>query len=244
MINFLLNRVGLQIRRVPRKARLVARATASELAAIDRIFVEFTSRFPPTDPLANLQAWKKYLSEARISLFHNLLHVVRDHGMGLDGQQIADFGSGTGYLLRLIEQQHQPAQLVGFDSFLEANQLAKMMCPSAQLHASLQETATQYDRIFCTEVLEHLTHPAEQIQQLTGRLNPGGCLIATVPDGRTDTSAAKQSRADGTGYWGHIHFWSPESWPLFLNGCVGDNANITTGILACGKNYALIQPVH
>lgn len=60
------------------------------------------------------------------------------------------------------------------------------------------------DIIFCTEVFEHLLEPELVIKNILSTLNPNGYLIITVPDGRKDT------------YEGHINFWSPENWNIFI----------------------------
>jgi 2-polyprenyl-3-methyl-5-hydroxy-6-metoxy-1,4-benzoquinol methylase len=62
----------------------------------------------------------------------------------------------------------------------------------------------KYDFIVCTEVLEHLVNPARAVENMFKALKPHGRLLITVPDGRKDTFA------------GHIHFWSEESFKLFM----------------------------
>ncbi|MEG2336387.1 MAG: hypothetical protein RSC04_01440, partial [Bacteroidales bacterium] len=59
----------------------------------------------------------------------------------------------------------------------------------------------------------------------------GGTLVISVPDGRKDT------------YSGHIQFWSPESWAVFIE----DNmANYPQAKIECGSmeidraNFAII----
>jgi len=72
-------------------------------------------------------------------------------------------------------------------------------------------------------------------------LRPNGRLVLTVPDGRTDTSSARKLREDESGYWGHVHFWSPESWPLFLSQSLGPTAELETGQVSSGENFAVIR---
>lgn len=68
-----------------------------------------------------------------------------------------------------------------------------------------------YDVIICTEVLEHLEYPEEAIENLLRSIKVTGKLIISVPDGRKDS------------FLGHIHFWSPESFRIFINKCLNHN---------------------
>lgn len=158
----------------------------------------------------------------------------------MNGKRIADFGSGTGYLIRLIDQQAEPSKLVGIDSYPKFNELAKKMCPAADYYESLDQINGQFDLIFCTEVLEHLVNPGRQLRALAERLQPAGTLVLTVPNGRTDRTPARAIREDGTGYWGHINFWSPESWHIFLTELFPDDT-VKTGVLPSQPNFAIVQ---
>jgi SAM-dependent methyltransferase len=242
MLNRLLRHFGLQLQRVEDPPPVTFAADTAEQSEIRHILEAFTAAQPPGSPVGNLQEWLRYLSARRISFFHEVLDLLRQRGLSLDGREVADFGSGTGYLLRLIQQNARPAGLTGIDSFREANELARMFCPQARFVDSTDDVSRPLDVLFCTEVLEHLNHPACQLRQLAELLNAGGQLICTVPDGRSDSCPARQPRDDGSGYWGHIHFWSPESWPLFLAETLGPEADIDTGQLPCGKNFAIIRP--
>ena len=54
------------------------------------------------------------------------------------------------------------------------------------------------------------------------------CLI-TVPNGRTDQ------------YEGHINFWSPESWEVFIK-ANSEGLSVSTGVINDKKNnYAIIR---
>src|SRR5262249_22983755 len=85
------------------------------------------------------------------------------------------------------------------------------------------------DVVFCIEVLEHLTHPDKALRRLLTMLNTRGVAILTVPNGRLDT------------FEGHINFWSPESWEVFIrevcNGCV-----VETGLMDDERtNFAVVR---
>ena len=82
--------------------------------------------------------------------------------------------------------------------------------------------------IFCIEVLEHLLHPDIALRNIVNMLSGSGVALITVPNGRIDT------------FDGHINFWSPESWEVFLKQiCSG--YTIKTGLIEDGQNnYAVI----
>lgn len=83
--------------------------------------------------------------------------------------------------------------------------------------------------LFCTEVLEHLLFPDKALKNILKMIANNGTLLVTVPNGRTDT------------YKGHINFWSPESWKVFIEtNCEGFSYDI--GLTKdSGDNYAIIQ---
>lgn len=89
-----------------------------------------------------------------------------------------------------------------------------------------------------------MVDPARQIMEMLAAVCPGGRLVLTVPNGRTDRQAAMGKREDGTAYWGHIHFWSPESWPLYIADVVDGHASFSTDVLDSGQNIAIIRKNH
>jgi hypothetical protein len=77
-------------------------------------------------------------------------------------------------------------------------------------------------------VLEHLLYPGKALLNLVSAIKPGGGLLITVPDGRKDT------------YSGHINFWSPESWQIFIQEGT-EGLKVTTGNISGRNLYALIS---
>lgn len=76
---------------------------------------------------------------------------------------------------------------------------------------------------------------------MAGILRSNGTLIFTVPDGRLNTQSAGKLREDGSSYWGHIHFWSPESWALFLKDQFPVAKHITTGTVNTTKLFGIVE---
>ena len=239
--NRLLAGLDLELVQRSKEPPLLYPPNPAEREEIDRLIREFAARQDPSRKnIANADQWAAYLDDVRLSFFAEVLQLILERGIPLEHQRVADFGSGTGYLLRMIHRQAPHAELVGFDSFAEVNELASMICPAATYDEDFDEGEELFDLLVCTEVLEHLKYPKQRLQQLAGRVRAGGHLVLTVPNGRTDTHPANNAREDGTGYWGHCHYWSPESWPLFLAEAIGGRGQIEAGLLPSGGNFAVI----
>jgi len=137
--------------------------------------------------------------------------------------RVADYGCGPGMLLKQLSELSPRSQFFGYDFASSGISIARNNLPAAEFMERdiYQEFPDRYDLILCTEVLEHLEHPKKALRNLLGQLASGGRLLLTVPDGRMDQ------------YTGHIHFWSPESWKLFLadacNGCKFETGHIAGG---------------
>jgi 2-polyprenyl-3-methyl-5-hydroxy-6-metoxy-1,4-benzoquinol methylase len=151
----------------------------------------------------NKQIW----DSAEYKEFYTLLIdelVQRNHD--LNSKEWADVGCGSGTLLIYLKEKYKPQSIWGFEVAQSALDITAERLPEARLKVyNLYETPSeQFDVIFCTEVLEHLLHPDLAIQNLQKRMRANSTLIITVPNGRVDT-------------WnGHINFWSPESWAVFI----------------------------
>ena len=241
LVNRLLRRAGLQLRRLPPRPTSPP-VDPAEIAEVEQILEAFSATQPSDDFLRDPDNLRSYLSDGRIAFFNELLRTAERLGVTLSGRRIADLGCGPGYLLRLIDQRAEPSFLLGLDSSVETNELARMMCPRATIMDDTIENIDEtFDVIFCTEVLEHLVDPAAALRQMVDCLAPEGALVATVPDGRVDTHAPLAMREDGSAYWGHIHFWSPESWPLFLNASLGEGFRVQTMRMDWDKNLGVIS---
>lgn len=236
---------GYEIIRVDRsryrpRHRLV-NIPAEESKQIDTILLEFSEEMA-NDPDFRLKDLKNYLSEDRVYFFFELMELCKENEIEMDDKSVADIGTGMGYLLRCIKNEYTPESLTGYDTFEAMLPLARKFCEDAIFHPSgLFEVEATYDIVFCTEVIEHLVNPGRAVKKLFAMLNPGGSLIITIPEGRKDTFAAGKKRADGTAYWGHINFWSPENWPVFLHEQLPSSKKIKTGLLNRSKLYGIIK---
>jgi SAM-dependent methyltransferase len=239
--NRLLRPLGLEFRRIT-KAPAYPAPPEDERLALEAILTEFANSLPVDSICADVPALRDYLNNRRITLFHSLIDVAQRAGVDFNGRHIADIGTGTGYLLRVIAHSARPASLAGFDTFDEMLGLARRLCPQARIdQRSLYAVDGTFDLVLCTETLEHLIDPAKALDTLYRHVVPGGALLLTVPDGRHDTLECGELREDGSAYWGHIHFWSPESWRLFLGNCFGGRGDVRCDRLSTGENFAAVH---
>ena len=240
--------MGVEIRRVKPPGPTIAQWTLdpTEAAELDARLLSFARLHPyDCEPWSKPERARTYLTPKRIASYHDLLSTCARQGIAFDGRSVADVGSGTGYLLRLIHAAAPSASLAGFDTYREITELARHLCPAACFHErdlfSLDgQDLGAFDVVICMEVLEHMIDPEEALRQLLRMATPGGQLLLTVPNGRNDTFPPLEPYPNGTGYWGHINFWSPESWRLWLARNLGGRT-LCCGSLATGENYAIVQ---
>lgn len=168
-------------------------------------------------------------SEEHQVFFRKIVELLVERGIDPDHKQIADVGCGIGNLLMHINKLYPSAILHGYDFSPKALEIAVKRLSSATFHEhniydSLENT---YDIIFCTEVLEHLINPEDALKNLMSAIKPGGYILLTVPNGRIDD------------FEGHINFWSPESWNIFVQK-QAQEYKVETGYIHERNLFALI----
>ena len=241
LANRVLRRFGWRLQKTPRPAPVSYPPTEEERARIHQIFRQFVGKYPEQSRSIDLRKWQNYLDDGRLSMYRDVVQQVQQR-IPLGDKRILDFGSGNGCLLGMIQESESTAELAGIDSYENANLLGKLFCPTAEFRTDFEKfSAQKFDLIICMEVLEHLKDPAAMLGIFASHLTAGGALFLTVPNGRVDSQGSLEEREDRSGYWGHINFWSPESWQLFLVRELGDRGKIETGSLCDGGNFAFIQ---
>jgi SAM-dependent methyltransferase len=171
---------------------------------------------------------KRYLNEN--SFFYELLYQFTIKNIGdLNNKKVADIGCGVGLLFYFFQKHFPDAQYIGYEYSEAAIRNARKIVPNAQFieHDIYNPISETFDIIYCTEVLEHLVNPDLALTSMYNSLDKGGKLIITVPDGRRDT------------FIGHINFWSPESWKVFIGSHFKEN-QYSTGYLNDKNLYAII----
>jgi len=170
-------------------------------------------------------------SGAHRKFFKEILKIINSKNIDLEDKNVADFGCGVGNLLYIINEEVSPATCNGFDFSDTILDLAKQNFPGGNFKKlDIYKLANeQFDFIFCTEVLEHLLYPDKALKNILSTVrNTGGGAFLSVPDGRKDS------------YSGHINFWSPESWNVFVKSQAGEGVQVETGYVTSNNLYAII----
>jgi 2-polyprenyl-3-methyl-5-hydroxy-6-metoxy-1,4-benzoquinol methylase len=174
-------------------------------------------------------AIREYYSDERLRFYQACLQLLKAFGIVLEGQRVVDVACGMGYQLRLVLES-RPASLTGLDFSRVAIEIARLLCPGGTFHEFdvYQKYHETFDVVICTEALEHLLYPSAALKSILSMVCPGGCAFLTVPNGRLDT------------FDGHINFWSPESWRVFIDeNCEG--FDVCCGTLRERNVYALVR---
>ena len=132
----------------------------------------------------------------------------------LSGKSVVDMSCGTGVLCEEISASYKPSLFYAYDfSDSCVNLTRNLSIPNLKcfVHNLYDPVDIKFDIIFCVETIEHLLHPQIAIKNILNILNRDGIAIITVPNGKLDTCEQ------------HIHFWSIDSWKLFLSDTIDES---------------------
>ncbi|HET7875195.1 MAG TPA: class I SAM-dependent methyltransferase [Methylomirabilota bacterium] len=130
----------------------------------------------------------------------------------LDGRRVLDYGCGDGALLAPLSRAVGARGAVhGFDPTPGALEFAERMLRARGLAATLHRDradipAASFDRIACTEVIEHVAEPEMLLKDLARLLRPGGIAVVTTPVRLTERPEDPN----------HVHEWFPEEFADLL----------------------------
>jgi SAM-dependent methyltransferase len=100
---------------------------------------------------------------------------------------VLDFGCGTGTQLTWpLAETFSQVSFLGVDSDAETIAWARTRPALANLIYATEDTSgadRRYDMIIASEVLEHVETPDQLLRQFRDRLNEGGRLVVTIPNG-------------------------------------------------------------
>lgn len=228
IIVYFLSKFGIGIYRISTDNQDSEIPNAQGLEIIDPIHHNSLKRINEfySDP----EVVDQYIDLGRISFYNEVINLLIGKGVTFEHKNIADIGCGTGHLLKFVGEKFEPSNIVGLEYSDSAINIAKIVCPKATFFQFdiYQDFSQQFDVLLCTEVLEHLVFPDKALETCLKIIANEGTLLITVPDGRKDT------------FLGHINFWSPESWKIFIE----TNCNefqLDIGIFGNDTNYAIIK---
>lgn len=184
------------------------------------------------DFFSDAQLVEQYIDSSRQEFYRAVIAVSQKNGAEFNEKSILDVGCGTGHLLSFLNVTFPESTYSGLDFSEAALQIAQKVLPkgSFKKHNIYEKIQGKFDVVICTEVLEHLTDPYTALSNLQDCLNPSGVCILSVPNGRKDN------------YEGHINFWSPESWQIFVERFSIKGSNVITGEFEDGTDlYAIIK---
>ncbi|WP_038031230.1 class I SAM-dependent methyltransferase [Thermonema rossianum] len=246
VIKKILHGLGYDIRRLPTHSKAKKQPIAMAQGIPVYSAIEHNTRQRTNEYYSNEEAVRQYLSPDRLQFYKEVISLVREKVSELTARkaqqsvQIGDVGCGPGDLLAYLTDSLEPAgagyAMTGLDFSEAAIRVASQRFPHISFHVfdiyqDFEQYTSSFDLLFCTEVLEHLLYPAKALSHLLSMTKE--MLVLTVPDGRKDTFA------------GHINFWSPESWEVFVReGTLKEYpaAKIQIGYLEKNNiNYAIIE---
>jgi len=157
------------------------------------------------------------------------LTIIRDMVGPCHGLELAEIGSGGGHVLRMFPDAKLTAIDVS-DVFLDTarKNLAGYDCKFVKGEVDkLDLPADSFDRIVCTEVLEHTKDPDAILSTISRLLRPSGAAIITVPNDplilrlkgivrRTPVGWALARRVNWGGDEYHLHQWTPRQFRRLL----------------------------
>lgn len=187
-------------------------------AVNDRLALEH-----PIDDYYARSPWPIRLVERR------RLAIIRDFVGDADGLEIAEVGSGGGHVLRMFQRARLTAidvsdvyldgarkNLAGYDVRFLKGEVDKMDLDAAS-----------FDRVICSEVLEHVVDPGAVLSAIARLLRPSGVAVITVPNDplilrvknvirRTPARWLLGDRIEWGGDTYHLHRWTPDEFERLL----------------------------
>ena len=157
------------------------------------------------------------------------LAIIRAFAGDVRGLDLAEVGSGGGHVLRMFPEARLTAidvsteyletarrNLAGYDVSFVKGEIDKLDLPAAS-----------FDRVVCTEVLEHAIDPPAMLAAMARLLRPSGVAVITVPNDpliarlkgavrRTPLGLALGGRIRWGGDEYHIHQWRPREFERLL----------------------------
>jgi SAM-dependent methyltransferase len=157
------------------------------------------------------------------------LRIIRRFVGEVDDADVLEVGSGGGHVLRMFPTGRLTAldvsdvylegarrNLAGYDVRYVKGEIDKLELPPSA-----------FDRVICTEVLEHVVDPNAVLASIARVLRPSGVAVITVPNDplilRLKSVARRRpwrwlvrDKIDWGGDEFHLHRWTPAEFELLL----------------------------
>ena len=244
IVHNLLAQVGISIKRIKAQSNSDPIYESLEWLSLSADLNAFFKKPRSGFSWDSAQSVLHYLSPTRIRQYHSLTDACDLLKIPIKECKVADVGPGVGYFLRHLNSRYNPQELWGFDMKDDDLEIAAHLCPAARLEKKSFQSLprNRFDLVFLMQVIEHVTHPVDVVKDILNCLPPGGRLVITIPDGRADQLMAGEYYPGMNSYWGHINFWSIESWEIFLTQNFAEMAPITGVLPVETKNlFAILQ---
>lgn len=158
------------------------------------------------------------------------LAIIRRMAGDTTGLSLAEIGSGGGYVLRMFPKAKLTAidvsdvyldtarrNLAGYAVQFVKGEVTKLALPAAS-----------FDRIVCTEVLEHTREPETILAEIARLLRANGVAVITVPNDPlilrlkgivrvTPVGLALRNKINWGGDAYHLHRWTPRQFERLLS---------------------------
>jgi 2-polyprenyl-3-methyl-5-hydroxy-6-metoxy-1,4-benzoquinol methylase len=158
------------------------------------------------------------------------LAIIRDFVGDADGLEVAEVGSGGGHVLRMFPRARLTAidvsgeylaiaerNLAGYDVRFLKGEIDKM-----------DLAGVSFDRVICTEVLEHVVDPEAVLGALARLVRPVGVAVVTVPNdplimrlkgvvAHRPLRWLTRDRFEWGGDDFHLHRWTPHEFEDLLS---------------------------
>lgn len=140
------------------------------------------------------------------------------------GRRVLDVGCAGGYLAAILAQRGYCVTGIDRPGRMALDFPPEIEPIEADLDRGLPPLAGGFDYVLCADVLEHLREPARMLSQLRACLNPGGRLVASLPNSghfyfRWNVLLGRFPAHDrGLFDRTHLHFYTWSGWTDLLAG--------------------------
>jgi SAM-dependent methyltransferase len=101
------------------------------------------------------------------------------------GASYADVGCSNGYVTSIVGEKIGASDTVGFDHSEQQLAMARERHPDLEFHPidlnRPPDSPRRFDLVTCFEVLEHVGHLGNALDNLVAMTRPGGLLLVSVP---------------------------------------------------------------